>query len=285
MFGAGGTAVEFVKEAAYALRTLDLRLGHDLIKQTRISRLLAGYRDRPAADMDAIATVLVQLGYLVARHPAIREIDINPLLADENGALVLDARIRLVDPAVKPRVQMAIRAYPREWEKRAVADAVGPVLLRPIRPEDERLYNEFFAHVEPEDVRLRFFSPRANLTHKFLARLTQIDYAREMAFVALAEDGSLLGVSRFIADPDFVSGEYAVLVRSDLKGHGLGWLLMRHLIEYAKASGLQTMTGAVLAHNTTMLRMCESLGFAITSYEGDPGLREVVLDLSKPAPA
>ncbi|MFZ4806408.1 MAG: GNAT family N-acetyltransferase [Hyphomicrobiaceae bacterium] len=282
MFGAGGTAVEVLRDAAYALPPLDLRLAHDLIRQTRVSRLLAGYRDRAPANIEAIAMTLVKLGYMVASHPAIREIDINPLLADETDAIVLDARIRLEDPVEKPRVRMAIRPYPREWQKEVDFDCVGHVTIRPIRPEDEALYQEFFSHVDAEDMRLRFFTPRPDLSHKFLARLTQIDYAREMAFVALSKDGDLLGVARFIADADFVRGEYGVLVRSDLKGHGLGWKLMQHLIDYARSTGLHQIIGAVLADNTTMLKMCESLGFKIQPFPGDPSVREVVLDLATP---
>jgi len=279
MFGAGGTAVEVLKDTGHALPPLDLRLAHDLIRQTRVSKLLRGYRDRPAADLDAIALTLVRLSYLVALHPAIREIDINPLIADEKGALVLDARVRIEDPAIRPRVPLAIRPYPNEWEKTIEIAGYGPIFVRPIRPEDEALYARFFAKVEQEDMRLRFFTPKTSLTHAFLARLTQIDYAREIAFVALDKDGELLGVSRFIADPDYVRGEYAVLVRSDLKGRGIGGRLMEELIAYARANGLKTIFGSVLAHNTTMLRLCEDLGFQIRPATDDAGIREVTLDL------
>ena len=268
-FGAGGVAVEAIRDVAHALAPLDLNLARDLMRQTRVCRLLLGYRDRKPADIDAIALTLVRLSYLAARHPEIREIDINPLLADENGVIALDARIRIADEAKTPRTPMAIKPYPTEWERTLKLSELDSISLRPVRPEDETLYASFFAHVDSADIRLRFFQPKVGLSHRFLARLTQIDYAREMAFVAVSgETGELLGVARFVADPDFVTGEYGILVRSDLKGKGLGWALMTHLIDYARASGLTQIYGHVLAHNTTMLAMCEQLGFA-TSVEND----------------
>jgi acetyltransferase len=281
MFGAGGTAVEVVRDTASALPPLDLNLARDMMQQTRVWRLLQGYRDRPAADLGVIAEALVRLSYLVARHPEIREIDINPLLADDKGAIALDARVRVADDRSEPRVPMAIRPYPSQWEADAEVKDTGTVHIRPIRPEDEALYREFFAAVTAEDYRLRFFGAGPNLEHGFLARLTQIDYAREMAFVAIARNtGELLGVVRLIADPDYTRAEYAVLVRSDLKGRGLGWRLMQHLIEYAKAEGLNELHGSVLADNSTMLRMCAELGFTVQPESGDANVRRVTLSLA-----
>jgi acetyltransferase len=155
------------------------------------------------------------------------------------------------------------------------------VRIRPIRPADEALYAAFFAHLTPDDQRLRFFMARPGLSHRFLARLTQIDYAREMAFVAVAEaTGELLGVVRFVADPDYVQGEYAILVRSDLKGLGLGWRLMQHLVAYARAEKLKQLYGSVLAENTTMLRMCRELSFSVEPETGDATVRRVRLRLT-----
>jgi len=139
MFGAGGTAVEVVKDTAMALPPLDLKLAHDVIRETRISRLLSGYRDRPAADMDAIALTLVKISYLISQHPEIRELDINPLRADEKGAVALDARVVLAKSDGHPRTPMAIRPYPHEWEKTITLDTYGEVFIRPIRPDDEKL--------------------------------------------------------------------------------------------------------------------------------------------------
>jgi acetyltransferase len=280
MFGAGGTSVEVVADTSLALPPLDSKLAHDLIDRTRISRLLAGYRDRKPADCDAIVDTLVRLSALVCRHREIREIDINPLLADHQGVIALDARIRLADEQSDPRTRLAVKPYPAEWEKRSAVSGIGDVLLRPIRPEDEHLYELFLSRVTSEDLRLRLFAPVKELSHRFLARLTQIDYAREMAFVAISEtQGELLGVSRFAADPDYERAEYGVLVRSDLKGKGLGWSLMSHLIDYARATGIQDLYGSVLSQNTTMLRMCRELGFSSELEPDDPAVRHVTLNL------
>lgn len=281
MFGAGGTAVEVVADTSLALPPLDLQLARDLIRRTRIAKLLAGYRDRKPADIDAIARALVHISALVCRHPEIRELDINPLLADENGVIALDARVRVVDAAREPRIPLAIKPYPAEWEREAALTGLGDIALRPIRPDDETLYAQFLARVTQADLRLRLFAPHKELSHKFLARLTQIDYAREIAFVALSKaTGELLGVSRFAADPDYVRAEYAILVRSDLKGHGLGWTLMQQLIDYATATGIKEIFGSVLSENTTMLKMCRELGFSVAYEPGDLSQRHVRLVLA-----
>jgi len=281
LFGAGGTAVEVVRDTAHALPPLDLELARELMRQTRVWRLLQGYRDRPAADTAAIAQALVRLSYLVMRHEAIREIDINPLLADEQGAIVLDARVRVEDPARSPRVAPAIRPYPSEWAADAEVAGIGAVRIRPIRPQDETLYADFFAKLTLEDQRYRFFTARPDLSHRMLARLTQIDYAREMAFVAVARSsGELLGVVRFVADPDYTQGEYAIIIRSDLKGRGLGWRLMQHLLAYAKSERLQELHGWVQADNVSMLSMCRELGFSIAPDPGDSTVRRVRIALA-----
>ncbi len=281
LFGAGGTAVEVVADTSLALPPLDIKLARDLIAGTRIAKLLAGYRDRKAADLEAIALSLVRLSALACRHPEIREIDINPLLADETGVIALDARVRIADNLATPRPRLAIKPYPETWEKRIAGHATPSLLLRPIRPEDEALYAAFLSRVTAEDLRLRLFAPQKSLTHKFLARLTQIDYAREMAFVALSEDGGeLLGVARFIADPDYIRAEYAVIVRSDLKGRGIGWALMSHLIDYGRATGIRELYGSVLTENTSMLEMCRELGFTIALDPDDLAVRHVTLKIA-----
>jgi acetyltransferase len=165
-------------------------------------------------------------------------------------------------PAGHPR--FAIRPYPKEWERHAALRDGTKILVRPVRPEDEPLYGPFFAAVTPQDLRLRFFAPMKEFGHRFVARLTQIDYARAMAFIAIEESsGEMLGVVRLHADANYERGEYAVLVRSDLKGRGLGYLLMQMIIEYARAEDLKTIEGQVLSENTAMLAMCRKLGFHV----------------------
>jgi acetyltransferase len=154
------------------------------------------------------------------------------------------------------------------------------ILVRPVRPEDEPLYPPFFAAVTPADLRLRFFAPMKEFSHTFIARFTQIDYARAMAFIAIEEaTGAMLGVVRLHSDADYETGEYAILVRSGLKGHGLGWLLMQLIIEYARAEGIRCIKGQVLQENTSMLEMCRSLGFQIESDFQEPSCVVVTLPL------
>ena len=283
LFGAGGTATEIIKDSSVALPPLDIELARDLMQQTRISKLLKGYRDRPAADLEVVADALVRLSQLVVDCPALRELDINPLLTNDTGVIALDARIRIEASelgVLAPNPRLAIRPYPNQWEAAAETHTGMRVLIRPIRPTDEMLYGGLLEKLSAEDIRFRFLSPRKEFSHSFVARFTQIDYARSMAFVAISEDQSeLLGVARLAADPDYISAEYAVIVRSDLKGRGLGWTLMHHLIRYAESEGLRDLHGYVLAANERMLKMCRELGFDIAADPEDLSVRKVQLRL------
>ncbi len=278
VFGRGGVAVEVIGDKALALPPLDLQMARDLIARTRVARVLKAYRDMPAADESAIALVLVKLAQLAADLPEVRELDLNPLIADERGLIALDARVAIAPSDATGRGErghprFAIRPYPKEWERRPVLPDGTRILVRPVRPEDEPLYGPFFANVTPQDLRLRFFAPVKEFGHAFIARLTQIDYARAMALVAIDEStGEMLGVVRLHADANYRSGEYAILVRSDRKGHGLGWLLMQMIIEYARAEGLDTIEGQVLSGNHVMLAMCRELGFSIGHDPQDPDI-------------
>ena len=270
VFGRGGTAVEIINDKALALPPLDLQLAHDLIERTLVSRLLRAYRDVPAVKPDAVALVLVKLAQMAADIPGIRELDINPLLADEAGALAVDARVAVGSVERKfggsGPANFAVRPYPSRWQRHLEIKAGWRVFVRPIRPEDEPLIHGFLKHVTVEDLRLRFFAPIKEFTHEFIARLTQLDYARAMAFVAFEEaTNELVGVVRIHSDSIYESGEYAILLRSDLKGRGLGWTLMQMIIEYARSEGLKVISGDVLAENTVMLAMCRSLGFEVKS--------------------
>jgi RimJ/RimL family protein N-acetyltransferase len=172
------------------------------------------------------------------------------------------------------------RPYPKEWERHDVLRDGSRVFVRPLRPEDAALYPDFLRDVTHEDLRLRFFVAMRELSPALIDKLVHLDYARAMAFVALDEgDGRLLGVVRLHLDPDDEGGEYAILLRSHLKGHGLGWHLMQRMIEYASAQGLKTIHGQVLAENTTMLAMCAELGFRISDDRHAPGVKVVTLRL------
>ena len=284
VFGRGGTAVEIINDKALALPPLDLHLARDLIERTRVSRLLRAYRDVPAVKQDAVAMVLVKLAQMAADIPEIHELDINPLLADEAGVLAVDARI-VVGPGIRKfagsgPANFAVRPYPSQWQRHVEVKNGWRVLVRPIRPEDEPLIHELLDHVTPGDLRLRFFAPMKQFSHEFIARLTQLDYARAMAFVALDEaTGDLVGVVRIHSDSIYESGEYAILLRSDLKGKGLGWALMQMIIEYSRSEGLKVISGDVLAENTVMLEMCRGLGFDVKSDPVEHGICNVRLAL------
>jgi acetyltransferase len=285
VFGRGGTAVELINDKALALPPLDLQLARDLIERTRVSRLLRGYRDVPAVRQDAVAVVLVKLAQMAADIPEIRELDINPLLADEAGVLAVDARVA-VGPAVRKfaglgPANFAVRPYPSQWQRHLQVKDDWRVFVRPIRPEDEPLIHELLRHVTAEDLRLRFFAPMKQFTHEFIARLTQLDYARAMAFVAFDEaSNELVGVVRLHSDSIYENGEYAILLRSDLKGRGLGWALMQLIIEYARSEGLKVISGDVLQENTVMLQMCRDLGFEVKSDPVEPGICSARLKLA-----
>lgn len=285
VFGHGGTIVETNADIALELPPLDLKLAHALIDRTRISRLLSGGNGRPELDREAVALSLMKLSQIAVDIPEILELDINPLVARKDGVLVLDSRMALGVPKIHPgrsgTSRLAIAPYPVEWEQTMDLKDGSSVFVRPVRPEDEDLFKTFFEAVSPTDLRLRFFAPVKDFSHKFLARLTQLDYSRAMAFAAIDPDtGALLGVVRLHADPNHATGEYAVMVRSDLKGHGLGWALMKLIIRYAKADGIQTIKGEVLKENTSMLGMCQALGFSVRTSPDDPAIADVTLPVS-----
>jgi GNAT superfamily N-acetyltransferase len=176
-----------------------------------------------------------------------------------------------------------MKPYPAEWERHDVLRDGRRVFVRPLKPEDIAFYPDFLAHVTAEDMRLRFFAPVNELSPAVLDRLTHLDYARAMAFIAFdAAIRDMLGVVRLHRDETGTGGEYAVLVRSALKGHGLGWLLMSRMIEYARREGITNIHGQVLAENTTMLTMCAELGFTIGDDPAEAGVRVVRLDLGRP---
>lgn len=288
LFGAGGTAVEVLADRALALPPLNTPLAQAQIARTRIHRLLQGYRDEPAADIDAVAQVLVCVSQLLAEVPEIAELDINPLLTNHEGAVALDARVRVSATRPAGAANFAIQPYPVElvetWDWNGQA-----VTLRPIRPEDEPQHRAFLEKLDPEDIRLRVFHSRRHIEHSELARLTQIDYSREMAFIATRplEGGGeeTLGTVRVVIDPDNRDAEFGVIVRSDLKGGGLGRRLMDKMTQHLRQRGTQRLVGSVLRENTGMLELARALGFQESAHPGEPddrGLRFVSLDLQTP---
>jgi acetyltransferase len=281
LFGEGGTGVEAIGDTSMALPPLDAVLAEDLIAATRIGRLLPGYRGRAGANMQALSDTLIRVSRLASDFDSIKELDINPLLADAEGVIAIDARIRFAAGSTATAgARLAIKPYPTELcGELVLRDGTG-VAVRPIAPTDAPRLQEMIRRTDPEDIRLRFLHSMRQLPDKLAARLSQIDYAREMAFLAIDEsDDAVLGVSRLVADANNERAEYAVMVRSDWKGRGLGFALMKRLIDHARASGLRVLFGEVLAENSRMLQMCRELGFQVVPSSEDRNICNVTLAL------
>lgn len=285
LFGHGGIAVEVTGDHAIALPPLNMALAQDLISRTRVSRLLRAYRNLAAADIDAVYRALIQVSDLIIDIPEIIDMDINPLVADVDGVLALDARIGLSKATAKGVDRLAIRPYPVELEEWIMWHG-KQILLRPIRPEDAPQHLVFFNALTVEDVQNRIFTTLRELQPSQLAAFTQIDYDRSMAFIAtrIGTNGGpeTLGVARGMADPDNFAAEFAVIVRSDIKGKGLGYLLMGKLIAYCKQRGMKELVGETLRNNTDLLRLVRNLGFETRrSPDGDTMLLKLDLQAKK----
>ena len=270
-FGQGGTAVEIVRDSSLELPPLNALLARRLMTRTRVWRLLQGYRGQPPAKIEAVIEVLIRLGQLAADHPEIRELDINPLLADAAGIVALDTRLRVAPAEGPSAARLAIAPYPQHLETAERLRDGTALRMRPLRPEDEPMLHDLAAHMSDEDLRLRFFTPVRGLTHAVAARLSQLDYDRELALLA-ERDGAALGVAHFFADPDNLRAEYAIAVRSDWKGRGVGYVLMRRLIDVVRQRGIGELVGEVLRENEPMLQMCRELDFAIAPEPRDPAV-------------
>jgi acetyltransferase len=287
-FGQGGTAADLARDEARDLPPLNLALAGQLMRRARVARLLQGFRDHPPADRAAVEGALVRLSQLAVDFPEIEACSVNPLLADARGVLAVDALVRLRPPGAPPGV-LAVPPYPAELARPFRAKTGEELLVRPIRPEDAAEHAEAFKRVPPEDVRFRFFSPLKELSPAMVARLTQIDYGREMAFVAVrpAREGEperILGVSRLVRAPgdggDGPEAEFAVIVSRTMKGTGLGRHLMERLIEWGRSQGIRRILGHVLTDNAPMLGFVRALGFQLRrSREEGEEVLEAVLEL------
>jgi acetyltransferase len=277
-FGQGGTAAEFLQDVAIDLPPLNLPLAHALIARTRVAATLGPLREQPAADVDAVADTLVRISQLLVDFPEIAELDVNPLFADATGVLAGDAWIRLRG-ADEPPARLAISPYPAELV--GSYDARGETLIiRPIRPEDAEAHAALFHRLTPEDIRYRFFTTLREPRPEQVTRMTQVDYDREIAFVAVRDaTGDTVGVARLVREMESPDGEFAVVVQPDMKGRGVARHLMNRLIDWARAKGMTGIFGEILADNQPMLAFCRSLGFTLTRLPNEDGVIEARLSL------
>lgn len=287
VFGQGGLAARVTRDKAVALTPLNMSLARDLVFRTRVAATLRGAAAQGGVNIDALCLTLNQVSQCIADLERIAAIDLNPVLSHPEGVTVIGAGIKLTAEAQPNPHRLAIRPYPRELEECVTLKNGRHVMLRPIRPEDEPAHFEFFKHLSPEDLRFRFFGVVRELSHMEMAKLTQIDYEREMAFIATApgEDGrpETLGVVRAATRPDNASAEFAVIARSDQKGLGLGRLLMEKIIRYCRQRGTRVLTGQALMENSGMQGLAEKLGFSVVRNYDDEVV-EMRLPLNDPGP-
>ena len=283
-FGQGGTEAEVIDDVAYALPPLNMHLARDLMSRTRLYRQLSTNRGRPV-DLDDIALTLIKVSQMVVDLAEVVEMDINPIWVYSNNMLALDANI-LIETGAAPAMQrLAISPYPKELEQLYDLPDGRAFLIRPILPEDEPELRQLVKRLPSEDVRMRFFQPLRELPHEMAARLTQLDYEREMAFIVtqpncLPGKGKIWGAVRCNADPDMEKAEYSILVDRNMTGLGLGPMLMRYIIDYAKSRGIKELYGEVLRENEPMLRLNRALKFRIHATPDDPGVLHVTLPLA-----
>ncbi len=277
LVGQGGIEVELSQRHAIALPPLNADLAQDLIERSGLSPLLAGHRGRPPVDRGALVDVLLRLSVLASELPDLWELDINPLWIDASGVLAVDARARL-RPTTQVAVPPAILPYPAELEKQVQLSG-QQLLIRPIRPEDGLVLQQFYAGASAQDLRMRFFAARREVPVTELARYSQIDYDREMTFVAVAGDGlspELLGEVRAVCDPDRLRAEFAIQVATAWQGRGLGRVLLAQMIKHLAAQGVESIEGTCMAENRHMIELARSLGFK-AEPTGQDGLLELRL--------
>jgi acetyltransferase len=292
-FGAGGTMIELINDRAMELPPLNQFLAHRLIERSRVSETLGEWRGNGAANLEAVEQILLRVSEMVCELPQLREMDINPIIVDETGAVAVDARI-VIDHApqgVSSRIHnyshLSILPYPAHYEQLWPMRGGGEYTVRPIQPDDAQMLQALVHGLSKESRYFRFVSSMQELPPSMLARFTLIDYDREMALVAvhkvrtadaqgdMVETERIVGVSRYITNPDKASCEFSLVVADDFNGKGLGSRLMQAIMDVARDKGLTEIDGLVLANNPGMLKLMKSLGFTVKSFPEDPDFKLV----------
>jgi acetyltransferase len=270
-------------DRAVALPPLNAVLAREMIGRTRVSRMLGPFRNLPAADLEALEAVLLRVSEMVCEIPALREMDINPLILDETGAIAADARVVLEyrHTGADRYAHMAIHPYPAHLVSRWQMPDGTDVVIRPIRPEDAGLVRDFVAGLSEEARFFRFMNVLQELSGAQLVRLTQLDYSKEIALLAVTATApeTELGVARFSVNPDGESCEFAIVLADRATGKGLGQKLLSALIDVARSRGLRRIGGEVLANNHAMLGLAQTLGFEIEPLSGSPDVVAIGLRL------
>lgn len=287
LFGTGGILTEVINDRAIALPPLNRLLARFLIEETRIGKLLKGYRNIPPADMESIEEMIIRISQLVIDFPQIEEIDMNPVIIKNGRPHVADARIRVAFTDDEPTSHLVISPYPKEYESLEKTKDGVQLLIRPIKPEDAPLFEKLFENMSKESIHYRFFSSIRHLSKSMLARFTQVDYDRHIALVAIRSENnreSMLGACRIIKDPDGRKGEFSIMVGDPWQGKGIGGILLKRCLDIAKAQKVQYVSAFVLSDNQQMIRLAEKFGFTITGRP-DPGETELRIDLAANAPS
>jgi acetyltransferase len=284
-FGSGGTNVEVMKDSAISLPPLNRRLARDLIDRTKAAKMLAKFRNMPAANMELLVDILLRVSNMACELPWIQEMDINPLMVDDTGAIAVDARIRVdyPKPSTDPYNHLAIHPYPAHLVNPVQLSDGTNIVIRPIRPEDAEIEQAFIRNLSPESRYFRFMNSISELSLEMLVRFTQIDYHNEMALIAVwpNDDGEEeIGVVRYMTNVDKTTCEFALVVADHWQGKGIARLLMRNLIEVARDRGLEVMEGQVLSNNFRMLDLMTRLNFKISNDPTETGIKLVRLRLN-----
>lgn len=292
-FGAGGTMIELINDRAMELPPLNQFLARRLIERSRVAETLGEWRGSAPADMEMLEQILLRVSEMVCELPQLREMDINPIIVDEHGAMAVDARI-VIDTAPQGLSSrghsynhLSILPYPAQYEQLWPLRGGGEYTVRPVQPDDAQMLQDLVQGLSKESRYFRFVSSMHELPPAMLARFTLIDYDREMALVAVHKtrtagvDGEILeterivGVSRYVTNPDKASCEFALVVADDFAGKGLGSRLMLSIMDVARDHGLVEMEGLVLTHNPGMLKLMRSLGFTVKTFEEDADFKLV----------
>jgi acetyltransferase len=292
-FGAGGTMIELINDRAMELPPLNQFLARRLIDRARVAETLGEWRGASAVDLDALEHVLLRVSEMVCELPQLREMDINPIIVDESGAVAVDARI-VIDSSTQAHSgrahnynHLAILPYPAQHEQVWPLRGGGQYTVRPIHPDDAQMLQDLVRGLSAESRYFRFVSSMHELPPSMLSRFTLIDYDREMALVAVhktrqagadgevTETERIVGVSRYITNPDSSSCEFSLVVADDFGGRGLGSRLMLSIMDVAREKGLSEIDGLVLTNNPGMLKLMKSMGFSIKAFAEDPDFRLV----------